>query len=216
MKMKLTCAMAAAAAALATAAPAAADIVFTQGNVAGSLDTVLLSGGALDTFVNGTVGSNNTAVLFTGTENIISPSSGQARIEAADGTLNSLNFNLTTANLGFLAAEFNLNASVDGNTTITVTDQFGNQQAFFNISAAGENFFNLRAINGQVINNVLITSTNLADIRQVRIGDVVRYTPNVPGSVPIPEPATWGLMIIGFGGVGALLRNRRRLVPFAT
>ena len=29
----------------------------------------------------------------------------------------------------------------------------------------------------------------------------------------IPEPATWAMMIIGFGGVGALLRNRRRLVP---
>jgi opacity protein-like surface antigen len=30
----------------------------------------------------------------------------------------------------------------------------------------------------------------------------------VPGVVP--EPATWGLMIMGFGGVGALLRSRRR------
>jgi hypothetical protein len=26
----------------------------------------------------------------------------------------------------------------------------------------------------------------------------------------VPEPATWGLMIVGFGGVGAVLRNRRR------
>jgi hypothetical protein len=30
--------------------------------------------------------------------------------------------------------------------------------------------------------------------------------------VPVPEPTTWGLMIMGFGGVGALLRNRRRQV----
>ena len=27
----------------------------------------------------------------------------------------------------------------------------------------------------------------------------------------VPEPATWGLMIVGFGGIGALIRNRRRL-----
>ncbi len=26
----------------------------------------------------------------------------------------------------------------------------------------------------------------------------------------IPEPATWGLMIVGFGGMGLVLRNRRR------
>ena len=32
---------------------------------------------------------------------------------------------------------------------------------------------------------------------------------------PIPEPATWGLMILGFGGVGALLRRRRHLGVFA-
>ena len=28
----------------------------------------------------------------------------------------------------------------------------------------------------------------------------------------VPEPDTWALMILGFGGVGAMLRNRRRLV----
>lgn len=26
----------------------------------------------------------------------------------------------------------------------------------------------------------------------------------------VPEPATWGLMILGFGGIGAMVRNRRR------
>ena len=26
----------------------------------------------------------------------------------------------------------------------------------------------------------------------------------------VPEPATWGLMIVGFGGIGGLLRSRRR------
>jgi hypothetical protein len=31
----------------------------------------------------------------------------------------------------------------------------------------------------------------------------------------IPEPATWGMMILGFGGVGALLRRRRESGVFA-
>jgi hypothetical protein len=28
--------------------------------------------------------------------------------------------------------------------------------------------------------------------------------------IAVPEPATWGLMIMGFGGLGAMLRNNRR------
>jgi len=31
----------------------------------------------------------------------------------------------------------------------------------------------------------------------------------------IPEPATWGLMIMGFGGIGAMVRNRRRAIATA-
>ena len=36
---------------------------------------------------------------------------------------------------------------------------------------------------------------------------------SVPGGVP--EPATWAMMIIGFGGVGAVVRKRRATVAFA-
>jgi hypothetical protein len=37
--------------------------------------------------------------------------------------------------------------------------------------------------------------------------------PGIPGIPGVPEPATWGLMILGFGGAGAALRaNRRRKV----
>jgi hypothetical protein len=29
----------------------------------------------------------------------------------------------------------------------------------------------------------------------------------------IPEPATWAMMILGFGGIGAMMRRRRSLAP---
>ncbi|HEX3365116.1 PEPxxWA-CTERM sorting domain-containing protein [Phenylobacterium sp.] len=37
-----------------------------------------------------------------------------------------------------------------------------------------------------------------------------------PGEVgePVPEPASWGLMILGFGAIGGLLRGRRRDATF--
>ena len=36
-----------------------------------------------------------------------------------------------------------------------------------------------------------------------------------PGGPGVPEPATWGLMILGFGGIGATLRRRRATSAFA-
>jgi hypothetical protein len=39
---------------------------------------------------------------------------------------------------------------------------------------------------------------------------VARGAHNTSGG-SLPEPASWGLMIIGFGGMGAVLRSRRRL-----
>ena len=38
---------------------------------------------------------------------------------------------------------------------------------------------------------------------------VVRGAHNASGG-SLPEPASWGLMIVGFGGMGAVLRSRRR------
>ncbi|MDZ4374842.1 MAG: PEPxxWA-CTERM sorting domain-containing protein [Phenylobacterium sp.] len=38
---------------------------------------------------------------------------------------------------------------------------------------------------------------------------------SVPMAGAIPEPGTWAMMIIGFGGVGALMRRRRGVLPIA-
>lgn len=36
-----------------------------------------------------------------------------------------------------------------------------------------------------------------------------KFAPPPPPTGGVPEPATWGLMILGFGGAGAMLRRRR-------
>lgn len=38
---------------------------------------------------------------------------------------------------------------------------------------------------------------------------------NPPVVVPVPEPATWLMMIVGFGMIGAMLRKRRRAAGMA-
>ena len=43
------------------------------------------------------------------------------------------------------------------------------------------------------------------------VGDKVAST----GGSGTPEPATWGLMLVGFGGVGAMMRRRATKVTFA-
>ena len=51
--------------------------------------------------------------------------------------------------------------------------------------------------------------------------DTIRATGGVTGTVgggtliAVPEPATWAMMITGFGGVGALLRRRRTMAATA-
>jgi len=43
-------------------------------------------------------------------------------------------------------------------------------------------------------------------------GTTSAYGPVIGGvSVALPEPATWGLMLVGLGGLGAALRSRRKL-----
>lgn len=48
------------------------------------------------------------------------------------------------------------------------------------------------------------------NIDTISISYQVRDLPNV-----VPEPGTWGLMILGFGAAGAVIRRRRRTYPVA-
>ncbi|MDZ4375013.1 MAG: PEPxxWA-CTERM sorting domain-containing protein [Phenylobacterium sp.] len=45
------------------------------------------------------------------------------------------------------------------------------------------------------------------------VGTFASDSRGIPGA--IPEPATWGLMIMGFGGMGAIMRQRRSMVRLA-
>ena len=201
--MRLRSWMRAGALSLALSTPALADIAVLAGNAPGSLDPVNFSDVAVDFVINGVVGPDDTAVTVAGSENLALQ--GQS-IEADTGTFNFLLFTLTDPGFAFTAAQFNLDAAASGPVSIFAYDQFGDGfGGVFTLSQMGANFFNVTAINGQIIRSIVIMSTvALSDASQVRLGGIT--------TALIPQPATWAMMITGFGGVGVLLRTRRRFV----
>ena len=57
----------------------------------------------------------------------------------------------------------------------------------------------------------------IGEVVETKAHNIVVTQPDLRDQIgAVPEPATWGLMILGFGGVGAAIRRRRRpLAAFA-
>lgn len=165
-------------------------------------------------------------VSFTGDEILDAPAGGQAKISGADGDFTTLNFFATDSTTGFSAVEFSLGElkgddahddeddahdDEDATATIRFFNQYG---AVTTITDApldeGRNWFAALTTEGSVIKRVEITtSEDIRDARHFRIigANVV---------APVPEPATWLMLIAGFGVVGGALRRGNRRVAIAT
>lgn len=106
------------------------------------------------------------------------------------------------------------------------TRMFGNlaggpspQLGSFNIALSTSSFQTGSDINqGPRVTDDLFRSI-MADLRQIEI--YADWSPNVdtvkldnvimsgPGAGAVPEPATWAMMILGFGAAGTMMRRRR-------
>jgi hypothetical protein len=205
--MTVRLAASAAALALLLATPSVASITITANNVSGNPDeNVLLSNDATSTSIVGLTNQTDTPVLFRGDELLTDPPNGQARIEAVDGGFDFLEISLQQPGGLFSELEFNLMSGFDGDVTITAIDNFGTEfDQTLTLDANGENRINLFSADDQLIRLVRINAEgDLEDIRQVRIGGFA--------TAPIPEPATWTMMILGFGMAGAAVRRRRSML----
>ena len=199
--------------ALVAASPASAAIILNAGNVAGSLETVHLTGNQSANVVLGDV-AGNVALYITGTEAIVPSSTGmgQAWIAATDGGLNSLTFALASG-YTFDAIEFNLNPPNGRPVPYTVTfggsGPNGTNTQVFDLDG-GNSFFNAYTTEGWSLTSVTFSSTEaLAGVGQIRIGGVQQQlTPGTQSAVP--EPASWAMMVGGFGLIGGAMRRRQR------
>ena len=217
----------AAAAFAATAVPASATITIgTQS--AGQGQTVQFNPPTPDgATIFGYTNQTNTSVTFTsltgqtlhGTD-----AQGQSRVEAyLNGTqvpLTSIDISLTTPNTTFDYAEFNMtNAGSPGDAiqvTVTGIDQFGNTfSQNYGIAPGdptlgnGQNFVSFLASDGEHITHIQFNNTGnsgFTDLRQLRINGIT-------GITPVPEPATWAMMLVGFGAAGVAMRRTRRRKP---
>jgi len=185
-----------------------ATIVFTPGNdPQADEENVLFNLPGLiagpATTVTGQTQQSSFQVFFTGTENLVTPSAGQARVEAADGAFTTLGINLGTGT--FTDIIFNLNTvnSTPGTATVTVSQKVGADQVFLLPVAQGSNFLTIVAINGELMTGVGISSTvAINDIRQTRISGAA-------ASTVIPEPISSAL--IGTGLISLAFLRRRRV-----
>jgi hypothetical protein len=198
---------------LAFSSPAHATITFCDGpanTCGGQGETVHLDGTdtGSDNVVNGTLMNGTIGVLITGQENITVDANGgglgQAWVVPVDGLFNALDFRLQSG-FAFTHIEFDLNAPTNhGPQPDWVVTLFGydasNTQFSQTFTANNNEFFNATASGGEVITHVNFTSaSDLIGVGHIRID----------GAGAVPEPATWALMILGFGGAGAMLRRRR-------
>jgi len=203
--------------------PAAASVVINSGPGAIQPDeNVLFNNGPVPGFtLEGITNQTNTLVSITGGETLVA-SGGQARLDTTDGTISSpftfntftnqlVGFDLSNAGLAFTQAEFRLFGGTATSATLTFVDTDGEifTQAL-TIPASG--FFSAQAIDGQLIDFFSVAANGtIGDVRQVRIGGVTDIGGGGSGAA-VPEPATWAMMIVGFGAAGAMMRRRKAVI----
>lgn len=207
---KIALSILAGAAAIAMTAPASAAVtLFSSPGAVQPSENVLLNSGQMGTTITGNTNQTNTSVTFRSLNGdvLTAPANGQARVTTTESTPSLDNFSFAlTGGQTFTSFEFNLFNSLDTSQTVTITTNNGSQS--FALNGNGQNFFSGLATGSDFFTSVTVDASGLGvqDVRQVRIGGIASPT----GAVP--EPATWAMMLVGFGAAGYSLRRRKRVV----
>lgn len=184
--------------------PADATIVLTVGNnpQPGEVNATFADQGPASTIVGDLGGSNNLSV--TGTTTLASDQliSGSNVITGSGSNLVSVALSPLGGDFGFMIFDL---TNATGYFDISGTDQFGNTFDFQNlVGANGHNFFTLVGVGGELLASVTVTSSGSFESLQHVAGSFA-------GTGGVPEPSTWAMILLGFGGIGVATRRRRGL-----
>ena len=178
-------------------------IINTDQSASGALGTIDLNQGDAGLVIFGTA-DNGALLKFTGTEELIVPAGGQARIEAQDGGFTNLDIRFLNGSI-FDRIVFNLDASADGSITVSAYDQFNNLfTQVLALGASGQNFINVESDAVQQIASVSFIATapvNITDIAQVRVGGIEESA--------VPEPASLSLFGLGVAAIAVGKKLRK-------
>ena len=207
-------------AALAYAVPASADVTIID-QLSGTGDNVIFDSSTLSLVTGSFNGQHQGLVDFTclgGCTNFVGAQNGNDLKITADGLTNLQVQVFDSAHTNVLATQTDVFSIIGtGNVFVAVTanEPGGGTQLFtfdlttlFGPLGPGQNGFTLSAINGETINKF-----TLLDVGGT-ITDFEHYRIDVAASA-VPEPATWGMMLLGFMGLGFAFRQRRRMVGFS-
>lgn len=214
MKFNAFCALACGATVMLGASAANATVILDVGAGVVQPDENLLfnNAPAPGTTIEGWTNQTNTFVTIAGGE-MLTAGGGQARVDTTDNLISStfsfhglsnqlVGFDLSDPGVAFAQTEFRIFGGTATELTMTFVDTAGEVfSETFAIPANG--FFNASVVDGQPIDYFSLSANGtIGDVRQVRLGGIIDF-------IAIPEPATWAMMIVGFGGVGGLMRRRR-------
>jgi hypothetical protein len=211
-----------AATALMTATPALADIRYVDASqIQGTLVHGINGDDDSGTTVYGQLGIGGQTVNFydavttNAGSGIIEMQGGQGQADVTGATISgnnhygitNLDIALASGNMGFIE----LALMGTGTVTFSLLDNAGDLftggvgTEFTYQLTGGNQFFGFEAYNGQSIANLSfnVTGGSVSDVSQVRIG-------LANGQNVVPEPATWAMMLMGFGATGVAFRRSRR------